>query len=252
MLVLTGIPMLIFAGPILRVWIGARYFSIGVPLLSHCRSQYHSSSRRTVSFVLVAAGQQSYIKISRLPRASATHSERGAWFASRGIGVAIGTLIGAIIGISAIWDIQCADQDGNRPLQAGFSGIRSAHSDALDFPTYCNCHCIALRNRNPATSLCHSHIAFAPGRRLLLRRTEGYFKGRLELRVPIKSRLGLLYLSELRTPPQPLADQGGHPIKSLLAEQICYRKVHMEERIPLKTHASISAIEIVIVAQWQS
>jgi O-antigen/teichoic acid export membrane protein len=75
LLALTGIPILICAGPILRLWIGSRYVSSGTPLLV---TLIIANIIRLIcapyAIVLIAAGQQSYIKIGPLQKPSATSS----------------------------------------------------------------------------------------------------------------------------------------------------------------------------------
>ena len=103
LLVLSGVPLLIFAGPILRVWIGAQYVATGAPLLTIL---VISNIIRLIgvpySIILVAAGQQNYIKISPLAEGASNFVLSvvlGSLFG--GIGIALGTLFGSIIGIGA-------------------------------------------------------------------------------------------------------------------------------------------------------
>jgi len=180
MLVLTGIPMLIFAGPILRVWIGARYFSIGVPLLS---TLVVANIIRQVgapySFVLVAAGQQSYIKISPLAEGVSNFiASVVLGLLLGGIGVAIGTLIGAIIGISAhlgysMPRTRTAIDLSRRDFLASGVLIPMLWTSPLIATAIASLCGIEIRPLVFATATLLSLL----GAGLLLRRTEGYFKG---------------------------------------------------------------------------
>jgi O-antigen/teichoic acid export membrane protein len=106
LLILTGIPMFLYAGPIIRVWIGQRYMASGAPLLEIL---IVANIIRLVGMpyavIMVAAGQQNYIKVSPL---SEGISNFGASIALAllfgGIGVALGTLVGSTVGIvSHLW-----------------------------------------------------------------------------------------------------------------------------------------------------
>lgn len=101
LLVLTGIPILIYARLILSFWIGAQYAAGGAPLLA---TLVVANMIRLIivpyHVVLVAAGQQSYIKISPLAEGVSNLVASvvlGVLFG--GIGVALGTLFGAVVAI---------------------------------------------------------------------------------------------------------------------------------------------------------
>jgi len=101
LLILTGMPILIYARPILRLWIGPQYVFSGVPLLT---TLIVANVVRLIGLpyatILVAAGQQNYIKISPL-------SEGISNFVASivlgtilgGIGVALGTLLGSFVSL---------------------------------------------------------------------------------------------------------------------------------------------------------
>ncbi len=102
LLVLTGIPILVYAGPILRLWIGTQYVAKGVPLLAILIS---ANIIRLIGLpyatVLVAAGQQNYIKISPLSEGLANFvaSLVLGWLLGA-VGVALGTLLGSFVSIA--------------------------------------------------------------------------------------------------------------------------------------------------------
>lgn len=102
LLILTGIPVLIYAAPIIHLWIGQRYVAAGAPLL---QVLIIANIVRLVgapySVILVAAGQHSYIKISPLAEALTNFLASvllGHFYG--GMGVALGTLIGSVIGVA--------------------------------------------------------------------------------------------------------------------------------------------------------
>ncbi len=106
LLVLTGMPMLIYAGPILHLWIGQRYVAGGAPLLVIL---IIANIIRLVgapySVILVAAGQQNYIKVSPLAEGISNFIASlvlGSLFG--GIGVALGTLLGSVVSVAShLW-----------------------------------------------------------------------------------------------------------------------------------------------------
>jgi O-antigen/teichoic acid export membrane protein len=103
LLVLSGIPILLYAGPIMRVWIGQRYVAAGTPLL---QILIVANIIRLIgapySVILIAAGQQSYIKISPLAEGISNFAVSIALaFFLGGMGVALGTLFGSFIGIGS-------------------------------------------------------------------------------------------------------------------------------------------------------
>lgn len=104
LLILTGAPIMIYAGPIMRVWIGQAYVATGTPLLELL---VVANVIRLIcvpySVVLVAAGQQSYIKISPLAEGISNFAASAVLgFFFGGIGVAIGTLFGSIVSVSTL------------------------------------------------------------------------------------------------------------------------------------------------------
>jgi len=103
LLILTGIPILIYAGPILRLWIGQRYVLSGTPILVIL---VVANIVRLIglpySVVLVAAGQQRYIKVTPLAEGFSNLAASvvlGLKFGA--IGVALGTLLGSFVSIGA-------------------------------------------------------------------------------------------------------------------------------------------------------
>jgi len=104
-LILTGLPVLLYAGPILRVWIGQRYESSAVLLAILILANIIRLIGAPYSVVLISAGQQNYIKVSPLSEGFSNlvaSVALGAFFG--GIGVALGTLVGAVVSIgSHLW-----------------------------------------------------------------------------------------------------------------------------------------------------
>ena len=101
LLVITGVPILIYAGPIMHLWIGQRYVATGAPLLAIL---VIANMIRLIgapySTILVAAGQQSIITISPIAEGILNFSVSAILgFFMGGIGVALGTLFGAFIGV---------------------------------------------------------------------------------------------------------------------------------------------------------
>jgi O-antigen/teichoic acid export membrane protein len=105
LLVLSGIPILLYAGPILNIWIGQRYVAAGTPLLEVLIvANIIRLVGASYSVILVAAGQQSYIKISPLAEGISNFSASVALaFFLGGLGVALGTLLGSVISIGSHW-----------------------------------------------------------------------------------------------------------------------------------------------------
>jgi O-antigen/teichoic acid export membrane protein len=102
LLIFTGIPILIYAGPILRLWIGPQYVSTGAPVLAIL---IIANIIRLIglpySVILVAAGQQRYIMISPLAEGFSNLIASvvlGLHFGA--LGVAIGTLFGSLVSIA--------------------------------------------------------------------------------------------------------------------------------------------------------
>jgi O-antigen/teichoic acid export membrane protein len=104
LLILTGVPILIYAGPILRLWIGSRYVAAGTPLLTVL---IVANMIRLIggpySIVLIAAGQQKYIKIGPIMEGVSNFCISVVLgLLMGGIGVALGTFFGALVGASAL------------------------------------------------------------------------------------------------------------------------------------------------------
>jgi O-antigen/teichoic acid export membrane protein len=103
LLVFICMPAVIYAGPILKVWIGQRYVQAGAPILIILVvANFVRLIGAAYSVVLVAAGQQSQIKVSPLTEGISNLIASlvlGAMFG--GIGVALGTLIGSFFSIGA-------------------------------------------------------------------------------------------------------------------------------------------------------
>jgi O-antigen/teichoic acid export membrane protein len=106
LLVLTGIPILMYAKPILHLWIGQQYADVGAPLL---QILVVANIIRLVgapySVVLIAAGQQNYIKVSPLSEGISnfvTSVVLGLLLG--GVGVALGTLLGSLVSVAShLW-----------------------------------------------------------------------------------------------------------------------------------------------------
>jgi O-antigen/teichoic acid export membrane protein len=106
LLVLTGIPILIYAGPIMRLWIGQRYVAAGAPLLAILVvANIIRLLGAPYSIVLIAAGQQSYVKVSPLAEGiSNLIVSVVLGFYLGALGIALGTLVGSFVGVGAhLW-----------------------------------------------------------------------------------------------------------------------------------------------------
>jgi O-antigen/teichoic acid export membrane protein len=106
LLVLTGVPMFIYAGPIIHLWIGQRYVASGAPLLAVLIiANIIRLIGQPYSIIIVAAGQQNYIKVSPLSEGVSNFIASlvlGSVFG--GIGVALGTLFGSIVSVAShLW-----------------------------------------------------------------------------------------------------------------------------------------------------
>jgi len=106
LLVLTGIPIFIYAGPILRLWIGQRFVATGTPILEILViANIIRLIGMPYAIILVGAGQQQYIKVSPLAEGISNFIASivlGAFLGGKG--VALGTLVGSIVGIAAhLW-----------------------------------------------------------------------------------------------------------------------------------------------------
>jgi O-antigen/teichoic acid export membrane protein len=103
LLVLSGIPLLLYAGPIIRLWIGDRYVAKGTLLLA---TLIVANIIRLIgapySLVMVAAGQQSFIKVSPVVEGISNFAVSVLLGLRYGAaGVAYGTLFGALVGIAS-------------------------------------------------------------------------------------------------------------------------------------------------------
>ena len=103
LLLLTGIPLLIYAAPILRLWIGSQFVRPGKPILIVL---VVANMVRLIgapySIILIAAGQQRYIKISPLSEGISNFTASLVLGYRYGaIGVALGTLIGSLVGLAS-------------------------------------------------------------------------------------------------------------------------------------------------------
>jgi O-antigen/teichoic acid export membrane protein len=103
LLVMTGIPILMYAGPIIRLWIGQSYVASGAHLLAIL---VVANMIRLIgapySLAMVAAGQQSYLKISPVSEGISNFVASvvlGTLFGA--IGVALGTLLGSLVSIAS-------------------------------------------------------------------------------------------------------------------------------------------------------
>ena len=102
LLVLTGLPAIIYARPLLHLWIGPAFIpqaqTIFIVLLV---ANIIRLTGAAYSIILVAAGQQQLIKVSPLAEGLgnlAASIVLGAMFGA--VGVALGTLVGALISIA--------------------------------------------------------------------------------------------------------------------------------------------------------
>jgi O-antigen/teichoic acid export membrane protein len=106
LLILSGMPMLIYAKPILHLWIGQRYVASGAPLLVILIvANIIRLLGAPYAIVLVAAGQQNYIKVSPLAEGISNFLASIALGALLGgIGVALGTLLGSFVSVAShLW-----------------------------------------------------------------------------------------------------------------------------------------------------
>jgi O-antigen/teichoic acid export membrane protein len=103
LLLLSGVPLLIYSAPILRVWIGSQFVETGRPILIVLVvANIVRLIGASYSIVLIAAGQQRYIKISPLSEGISNFAASlvlGYRFGA--IGVALGTLLGSFVGLAA-------------------------------------------------------------------------------------------------------------------------------------------------------
>jgi O-antigen/teichoic acid export membrane protein len=103
LLVVTGLPAIIYAGPILKLWIGQAFVSQGrLILIVLLIANIVRLVGAAYAIVLIAAGQQNLIKVSPLAEGVSNLAASIVLGAAMGaIGVALGTLIGAVVGLAA-------------------------------------------------------------------------------------------------------------------------------------------------------
>jgi O-antigen/teichoic acid export membrane protein len=103
LLVFICMPAVIYAGPLLKLWIGQRYVQTGAPILVILViANFVRMIGASYAVVLVAAGQHSFVKVS--PFAEGITNLVGSLVLGAmlgGIGVALGTLIGSFFSIGA-------------------------------------------------------------------------------------------------------------------------------------------------------
>jgi O-antigen/teichoic acid export membrane protein len=102
LLVFSGIPALIYAGPLLRVWIGAQYVQTGRPILILLLvANLIRLLGGAYAVVLMSTAQHQMVKISPLAEGIANILASivlGSMMG--GIGVALGTLLGSIVSVT--------------------------------------------------------------------------------------------------------------------------------------------------------
>ena len=101
LLLLTGLPIAIFAGPLIRIWVGNQYVVEGSRLLVVLvTANIIRLTGMPYSVVLVASGQQRLVTLSPLSE-GLTNLVASIFLGMRlgAIGVAAGTLIGGIVGL---------------------------------------------------------------------------------------------------------------------------------------------------------
>ena len=103
LLVFTGLPVVIYAGPLLHLWIGPAYIpQARTVLIVLLLANIIRLTGAAYTIILVAAGQQHLIKISPLAEGAGNLVASIALGVSFGaVGVAFGTLIGSIISMGA-------------------------------------------------------------------------------------------------------------------------------------------------------
>lgn len=102
-LLLTGTPLLIYAAPILRIWIGSQFVAAGEPILAVLVvANIIRLAGASYATILIAAGQQGYIKISPLSEGIGNFAA-SIWLGHRygAIGVALGTLTGSLVSLAS-------------------------------------------------------------------------------------------------------------------------------------------------------
>jgi len=103
LLVFTGLPLMIYAAPILKAWIGKPYVEAGYPILVVLLiANIIRLLGIPYAIILVSAGQQQFIKISPITEGLTNLVASlvlGSMFGA--IGVALGTLVGSFFAIAA-------------------------------------------------------------------------------------------------------------------------------------------------------
>jgi O-antigen/teichoic acid export membrane protein len=102
-LIFTGLPLLIYAAPILALWIGPQYVTTGQPILVILLiANMVRLIGAPYAVILIAAGQQRLIKVSPLTEGISNLIASLVLGSMLGaIGVALGTLVGALIGVAS-------------------------------------------------------------------------------------------------------------------------------------------------------
>jgi O-antigen/teichoic acid export membrane protein len=102
-LLLTGMPLLIYAAPILHVWMGSQYVLAGRPVLAVLVvANIVRLIGASYATILIAAGQQGYIKISPLSEGIGNFAASvGLGHRYGAIGVALGTLGGSFVSLAS-------------------------------------------------------------------------------------------------------------------------------------------------------
>jgi O-antigen/teichoic acid export membrane protein len=103
LLIFSGLPILIYARPLIKLWIGAQYVQAGQPLLILLLvANMIRLLGAPYAIVLISAGQQRFIKISPLIEGFVNLIASLILGSTMGaIGISLGTLIGAVAGILA-------------------------------------------------------------------------------------------------------------------------------------------------------
>jgi O-antigen/teichoic acid export membrane protein len=103
LLLLSGIPLLMYAGPLLKVWIGQRFGAAGQPILTTLLlANVIRLLGLPYAIVLIAAGQQRLTKISPLTEGVSNFIASVLLGAMVGaIGVALGTLVGSMLSVAS-------------------------------------------------------------------------------------------------------------------------------------------------------
>ncbi len=103
LLILTGLPAIIYAGPLLKLWLGPAYSpAVRTIMIILLLANMLRLTGAAYSIILVAAAQQTLIKVSPLAEGISNLAASillGAYFGA--VGVAAGTLIGAIVSVGA-------------------------------------------------------------------------------------------------------------------------------------------------------